>query len=90
VLRGAGHCIDLPFWFGALDAPGVTEVLGAQPPAGLAHVMSQQLVSFVRGERPSWTCTRGEIADAARVFTADGTATLVEGRYDVVHPAAGR
>jgi carboxylesterase type B len=90
VLRGAGHCIDLPFWFDALDAPGVTDVLGTQPPVSLAQSMSGQFVSFVRGQEPSWPRAWGEIGDAVRVFTADGTATVVAGRYDVVHPAAGR
>jgi para-nitrobenzyl esterase len=90
VLRGAGHCADLPFWFDALDAPGVTEVLGANPPTELARAMSGQLAAFVRGEEPSWPPARGEIGDATRVFSADGTATVVEGRYDVVLPSRGR
>jgi carboxylesterase type B len=90
VLRGAGHCVDLPFWFDALGAPGATEVLGANPPAELAHAMSGQLVDFVRGEVPSWPPARGETGDAALVFSADGTATVVKGRYDAVLPTGGR
>jgi carboxylesterase type B len=84
VLRGAGHCTDLPFWFDALDAPGVTPMLGADPPAALARSMSAEFSSFVRGQEPSWPGARGEAGDPARVFTADAATTIVEGRYDAV------
>ncbi|HET9169881.1 MAG TPA: carboxylesterase family protein, partial [Actinospica sp.] len=53
-LCGAAHCIDVPFFFDLLDAPGVAEVLGPNPPARLASAMHADLVEFVRGREPSW------------------------------------
>jgi para-nitrobenzyl esterase len=58
---GAAHCLDLPFFFGNLDAPGVAAVLGRpEAPAelaartALAASMHGALVSFVRTGDPGW------------------------------------
>lgn len=53
-LGWAGHCVDVPFWFDALEAPGVTAVLGEHPPRGLADELHATAVAFVRGDDPGW------------------------------------
>ena len=58
-LGGAVHCVDLPFFFDLLDAPGVTEALGPRPPAELAARMHADLVAFVRGGTPAWEKATG-------------------------------
>lgn len=51
---GAGHCLDLPFVFDDLSAPGVTEVTGDDPPQQLADAMHTAWVSFVTDLDPGW------------------------------------
>lgn len=54
--RGAAiHCLDLPFWWNRLDAPGVVEIAGDAPPPELAEAMHASAVSFVTGGDPGWT-----------------------------------
>ncbi|MDH3232866.1 MAG: carboxylesterase/lipase family protein [Alphaproteobacteria bacterium] len=49
----AGHCVDLPFWFGNLATPSTPYLLGADdPPTALARAMQGACLSFVRGEEP--------------------------------------
>jgi para-nitrobenzyl esterase len=51
---GAVHCLDIPFVFDNLDAGGVVEVTGADPPQALADAMHEAWVSFVRDGDPGW------------------------------------
>lgn len=62
----AGHCIDVPFVFDRLDAPGVDRVAGSAPPQELADAVHGGLVSLaVRGE-PGWAPDHG--SGPSRVF----------------------
>jgi para-nitrobenzyl esterase len=63
------HCLDLPFSWGNLDAPGVPEAAGARPPAALGGAMHSSWVAFVRHGDPGWTPSRASITGT--VF--DGT-----------------
>ncbi|MEV0585123.1 carboxylesterase family protein [Nonomuraea sp. NPDC050310] len=63
---GAGHCVDLPFVFDCLDAPGVERMCGPHPPAELAARMHGAWAAFVRSGDPGWP-RYGEHG-AARVF----------------------
>ncbi|MFE1836352.1 carboxylesterase family protein [Streptomyces sviceus] len=67
-LGGAVHCADLPFFFDVLDAPGVPEALGPNPPAELATRMHADLAGFVRGESPTWGRATGTHGDPAREY----------------------
>jgi para-nitrobenzyl esterase len=51
---GAAHCLDLPFFFDNLGAPGAAELLGPAPPASLAAAMHGALVSFAAAGDPGW------------------------------------
>ena len=50
----AGHCIDVPFVFDRLDAPGVSRVAGAHPPQQLADAVHGALVRFAQCGEPGW------------------------------------
>lgn len=50
----AGHCIDIPFAFDRLDAPGVEPIAGSRPPQALATAVHGGLVSFVKHLDPGW------------------------------------
>lgn len=50
----AGHCIDVPFVFDRLDAPGVDRVAGEAPPQELAGAVHGGLVEFARTGSPGW------------------------------------
>ncbi|MGO3147727.1 MAG: carboxylesterase/lipase family protein [Leucobacter sp.] len=50
----SGHCIDIPFVFDRLDAPGVERVAGSTPPQGLADSVHGALVAFARDLDPGW------------------------------------
>jgi para-nitrobenzyl esterase len=50
----AFHCLDIPFAFDALGAPGVKEVAGPAPPAALAADMHRAWVRFVTDGDPGW------------------------------------
>ncbi|MCM1965415.1 carboxylesterase/lipase family protein [Streptomyces sp. G1] len=52
----AHHCVDLPFVFDLLDAPGVAEALGDDPPQPLADALHTSWVGFIRDLDPgaSW------------------------------------
>lgn len=60
----AHHCVDLPFAFDLLDAPGVPEALGDAPPQALADAVHGAWVRFVRDLDPGPSWPR---------HTADGT-----------------
>ncbi|MFJ4200441.1 carboxylesterase family protein [Streptomyces sviceus] len=82
-LGGAVHCVDLPFFFDVLDAPGVPEALGPNPPAELATRMHTDLVAFVRGETPTWGRATGRLGDPAREYGRP-LAADTRGLYDPV------
>ncbi|GAA3776377.1 carboxylesterase family protein [Streptomyces coacervatus] len=90
VTSGATHCIDIPFFYDVLDAPGVTEALGPHPPAGLAASMHADLVGFVRGEEPGWARSTGALGDPAREYGRPGApfAADTTGVFDPVVRAA--
>ena len=50
----AGHCIDIPFVFDRLDAPGVSAVAGPAPPQRLAGAVHGAIVRFSRDGYPGW------------------------------------
>ncbi|WP_266392337.1 carboxylesterase family protein [Streptomyces canus] len=82
-LGGAVHCVDLPYFFDVLDAPGVPEALGPNPPAELAARMHTDLVGFVRGQTPAWERATGRLGDPARAYGRP-LATDTRGLYDPV------
>jgi para-nitrobenzyl esterase len=86
VLGGAAHCIEIPFFFNLLDAAGVTEALGPNPPAPLATAMHADLVAFVRGREPEWRRATGRRGDPAREYGRPG-APLVADTTGVFDPA---
>ncbi|WP_017792591.1 carboxylesterase/lipase family protein [Leucobacter salsicius] len=50
----AGHCIDVPFVFDRLRAPGVFRVAGEHPPQQLADAVHGALVRFAQTGDPGW------------------------------------
>lgn len=52
---GAAHCVDLPFAFDHLDAPGAAGLLGPGAPLVLARAVHGALVRFAGGRGPGWT-----------------------------------
>ncbi|MBA2946537.1 carboxylesterase family protein [Streptomyces himalayensis] len=86
VLGGSVHCIDIPFFFDVLDAPGVAEALGPNPPAELATLMHADLVGFVRGREPTWARATGTLGDPAREYGRPGVALVADttGAFDPV------
>jgi para-nitrobenzyl esterase len=91
VLRGAAHCIDIPFFFGRPDV--AESVLGPDTPPGLVRAAHGDLVAFVRGDQPYWARAVGALGDAAMVYAAvtdpagrpvDGGSAVVHGSYDDV------
>ncbi|MER6005777.1 carboxylesterase family protein [Nonomuraea angiospora] len=86
VLGGAAHCADLPFFFDVLDAPGVPQALGPNPPADLATLMHADLAGFVRGREPAWARATGGPGDPAREYGRPGAALAADttGVYDPV------
>jgi len=84
VLRGAAHCIDLPFFFDSLEADGVARALGDEPPRALAQTAHATIVDFVRGAAPSWPRAEGIEGDA--VLSLGDETSIVRGRYDDVLP----
>lgn len=65
----AGHCIDIPFAFDRLDAPGVARVAGASPPQSIADAVHGALVAFAREGDPGWVHDPGG-RGPSRVFDA--------------------
>ena len=51
---GAVHCLDVPFAFDVLDAPGVREVAGKKAPQSLADDLHAAFVRFVTEGDPGW------------------------------------
>ncbi|MBA8815704.1 para-nitrobenzyl esterase [Microbacterium halimionae] len=88
LLGGATHCTDLPFFFDALDAPGVVDALGESAPTELADVMHADLLAFVRGNESAWPQANGALGAASRVYGRVGSTftTDILGVYDPVTP----
>ena len=63
----AGHCIDVPFVFDRLDAPGVARVAGPRPPQELADAVHGALVRLARDGDPGWAPDAGG-AGPSRIF----------------------
>ncbi|MET7331034.1 carboxylesterase family protein [Nonomuraea sp. NPDC005650] len=91
VLGGAAHCVDIPFFFDVLDAPGIAPALGPNPPAELATLMHADLVGFVRGQEPAWARATGALGDPAREYGRPGAALAADttGVFDPVVGAVG-
>ncbi|WP_166793141.1 carboxylesterase/lipase family protein [Cryobacterium lactosi] len=53
-LGGALHCLDLPFFFDALDAPRVQVLAGPAPSQRLADEVHGNAVAFIAGGEPAW------------------------------------
>lgn len=64
----AGHCIDIPFVFDNLNAPGVGRLAGPRPPQELADEVHGALVSFAKHGTPGWAQDEG--AGPTHVFDA--------------------
>jgi para-nitrobenzyl esterase len=73
-LIGAGHSIDIPFFFDTLDAPYVTPYTGTNPPRALAHQMNAAFARFALDGDPGWPAER----ESGGVFIFD-----VPSRIDV-------
>ncbi len=58
----AAHCLDLPFAFDLLRAPGVTEAEGAAPPQALADAVHAAWVAFVKATDPGQDWPRYTLA----------------------------
>jgi carboxylesterase type B len=86
VLGGATHCVDIPFFFDVLDAPGVIEALGPKPPPELATLMHADIVGFVRSQAPTWARATGRLGDPAREYGRPGAALAADttGVFDPV------
>lgn len=78
------HCLDVPFFFDVLDAPGVSRIAGDDPPQRLADDLHGAASAFVRSHVPGWTPWTGS-ACAARVWDTSGPAETVDG-YAGVEP----
>lgn len=63
----ATHCLEVPFTWDLLGAPGVTDQTGPNPPQELADDMHGAWVRFIKGEDPGWGEWDGH---NARVFGA--------------------
>ncbi len=78
---GAAHLVDLPFFFGNLDQPGVPALLGDEvrtDPATIAlgDAVSASLAQFVRRRRPR----RRSAREWPRLQPTDDRATMILGR----------
>jgi para-nitrobenzyl esterase len=54
VVNAAAHCLELPFVWDQLDAPGVAAVLGEAPPRHLADTMHADWVGFITDHSCPW------------------------------------
>jgi para-nitrobenzyl esterase len=74
-LLGAAHCVDIPFAFDNLDAPGVEVALGSDPPQELADLMHRAWVDFVTDGDPGWPCFT---LDTRPAMVFDGESKVVD------------
>lgn len=68
---GAGHSLDIPFFFDTLDAPYVEPYAGAHPPQRLADEMHGAFARFAREGDPGWPAEREE-RHPVRIFDVPG------------------
>jgi len=61
------HCIDVPFLFDCLDAPGVQAIAGDAPPRRLADAVHGAAVALVRGGEPGWRAW-SDVPGTTRIF----------------------
>ncbi|MEV0583683.1 carboxylesterase family protein [Nonomuraea sp. NPDC050310] len=62
------HCLDLPFAFDLLGAPGVAAVAGGNPPQALADAMHGAWVSFIRDLDPGRSWPRYTVEERATMI----------------------
>ncbi|WP_309103904.1 carboxylesterase family protein [Microbacterium sp.] len=83
----ACHCLDVPFWFDALDLERVRGLAGDAPPPSLADDMHAAAVRFVTESDPGWPAWRTQ-PGTTRVFggrSAPGAdPEITETAYDSV------
>ncbi|GAB2846174.1 carboxylesterase/lipase family protein [Microbacterium insulae] len=65
--RWALHCLDVPFWFDCLDAPGVGAIAGDAPPRRLADALHGAAVGLIRDGDPGWRAWSSD-PGSTRVF----------------------
>ncbi|WP_194837082.1 carboxylesterase/lipase family protein [Nocardia sp. XZ_19_369] len=73
----AAHCLDLPFEFDLLKAPGVTDVEGGAPPQALADAMHMSWVAFIKHLDPGSNWPR---------YTLDKRQTMIWSDQSRVEP----
>ncbi|POH63554.1 MULTISPECIES: carboxylesterase/lipase family protein [Cryobacterium] len=95
-LGGALHCLDLPFFFDALDAPRVAALAGPAPSQRLADEVHGAAVSFINDGDPgwpawtprAWTTEPGDL-DAQPVRRFDDAPAPVDINADADAPGTG-
>src|SRR5579884_887154 len=78
---GAVHCLDVPFAFDNLDAAGVQDVTGPNPPQNLADAVHGSWVRFISEGDPGWEPWR---AGAGRAMVFDAESAVVDEPWSLV------
>jgi para-nitrobenzyl esterase len=81
---GSVHCLDIPFAFDNLDADGVVEVTGPEPPQALADSVHSAWVRFIKDGDPGWD-TYDRQRQPAMLF--DETSKMVEDPWSLARQA---
>ncbi|WP_407319703.1 carboxylesterase family protein [Isoptericola halotolerans] len=76
------HCLDVPFFFDALGAPGVDAIAGDDPPQHLADDVHGAATAFVRTLDPGWTAWT-DAPGTARVWDTTSPAEQADAYADV-------
>jgi len=66
------HCLDVPFWFDCLDAPGVPAIAGGSPPQALADALHGSAAAWVREGDPGWPAWSSR-PGTTRIFGAEAS-----------------
>jgi para-nitrobenzyl esterase len=74
-ILGAAHCVDIPFAFDNLDAKGVEDALGSDPPQELADLMHRAWVDFVTDGDPGWPSFT---SDTRPAMVFDGESRVID------------
>ncbi|AMM21533.1 hypothetical protein AX769_17025 [Frondihabitans sp. PAMC 28766] len=77
----AAHCQDIPFAFDLLDASGVNEQFGANPPQALADAMHAAWVRFITTGAVDWPSVESH-ASGAQVFDVSSAYDPGDYRFD--------